>query len=34
MESRLVVAKGNGGGSEIDQDFGAGRYKFLHLESV
>ena len=32
--SRLVVARGEGGGSEMDEDFGVGRCKLLHLEWI
>ena len=32
MEHRLVVAKGEGGGSGMDEEFGVSRYKLLHLE--
>ena len=32
IENRLVVAKGEGRGSEMDVDFGIGRCKLLHLE--
>ena len=34
MENRLVVAKGEGGGSGMDWKFGIGRYKLLPLEWV
>ena len=31
MESRLVVARGKGGGSGMDRKFGVGGCKLLHL---
>ena len=34
MKNRLVVAKGNGGGSRMDWEFGVGRCKLLHLEWI
>ena len=34
MENRLVVAKGEGGGSGMDWEFGVNRGKLLHLERV
>ena len=34
MESRLAVAKGEGGGNGIYREFGVGRYKLLHLEWI
>ena len=33
-ESRLMVARGEGGGSGKDRDLGVGRYKILHLEWI
>ena len=33
-ESRLVVAKGGGGGSGIDWEFGVSRCNLLHLEWI
>ena len=33
-ENRLVVAKGQGGGSGIDGEFGVSRCKLFHLEWV
>ena len=32
IENRLVVAKGEGGGSGMDRQFGVGRCKLLRLE--
>ena len=32
IENRLVVAKGDRGGSGMDQKFGVSRYKLLHSE--
>ena len=34
IENRLVVAKGEGGGSGMDGEFGVNRYKLLHLEWI
>jgi len=34
IENRLVVAKGEGEGSELDGEFGVGRCKSLHLEWI
>ena len=34
MENTLVVAKGEGGGSGMDWEFGVNRHKLLHLEWV
>ena len=34
MQNRLVVAKGEQGGSEMDREFGVRRCKLLHLEWV
>ena len=34
MENRLVAAKGGGGGSGMDKEFGVGRCKLLHLEWI
>ena len=34
MENRLVVAKGEWGGSGMDWEFGASRCKLLHLEWI
>ena len=34
MENRLVVAKGEVGGSGMDWEFGVSRYKLLHLEWI
>ena len=34
IENRLVVSKGEGGGSEMDWEFGVGRCKLLHLEWI
>ena len=33
-ENRFVVAKGEGGGSGMDREFGASRCKLLHLEWI
>jgi len=33
-ENRLVVSKGEGGGSGMAWEFGVGRYKLLHLEWI
>ena len=33
-ESRLMVARGEGGGSGMDRDLGVGRCKILHLEWI
>ena len=34
IESRLVVAKGERGGSGMDWEFGVSRYQLLHLEWI
>ena len=34
IENRLVVAKREKGRSEMDWEFGAGRYKLLYLEWI
>ena len=34
MENRLVVAKGELGGSGMDGEFGISRYKWLYLEWI
>ena len=34
IENRHVVAKGEGGGSGMDREFGVGRCKLLHLEWI
>ena len=34
IENRRVVAKGKGKGSGMDGEFGADRYKLLHLEWI
>ena len=34
MENRLVVAKGERGGSEMDRNFGVSRGKLLYLEWI
>ena len=34
IENRLVVAKGEEGGSGMDGEFGVGRHKLLHLEWI
>ena len=34
MENRFVVAKGEGGESEMDWKFGVSRCKLLHLEWI
>ena len=34
MENRLVVVKGEGGGSRIDGEFGVSRCKVFHLEWI
>ena len=34
MENRLVVAKGEVGGSGMDRVLGVNRYKLLHLEWI
>ena len=34
MESRLVVSRGQGGGSGMDREFGVGRCKLLHLDWI
>ena len=34
MENRLVVAKGEGGGSEMDWEFEVSRCNLLHLEWI
>ena len=34
IENRPVVAKGEGGGSGMDGEFGVGRCKLLHLEWI
>ena len=31
IENRLLVAKGEGGGSGMDGDFGVGRHRLLHF---
>ena len=34
MENRLVVAKWEGGGGGMDQEFGLGQCELLHLEWI
>jgi len=34
IENKLVIAKEEWGGSEMDGEFGAGRCKLLHLEWI
>jgi len=34
MENRLLVAKGGGGGSGVNWEFGVNRYKLLTLECI
>ena len=34
MENRLLFAKGQAAGSEMDGEFGVGRCKLLHLEWI
>ena len=34
MENKLVLAKGEGGGSGMDWEFGDSRCKLLHLEWI
>ena len=34
IENRLVVAKGERRGNEMDREFGVGRCKLLHLEWI
>ena len=34
VENKLMVAKGEEGGSGMDGEFGVGRYKLLHLQWI
>ena len=34
VENKLMVAKGEEGGSGLDGEFGVGRYKLLHLQWI